>query len=386
MNLYDMKNNAIQSPAIEYAATPKMGTTLLRDIKTREDLSLAYTPGIADVCKLIVQDESALRTHTFVRNNLAVISDGTAVLGLGNIGPKASYPVMEGKAMLFKRFGGIDAIPIIVHAKDDEELITTIENIADSFGAINLEDFAAPRCFHIEEELKKRLSIPVMHDDQQGTAVVVLAAVTNALTLFPHQQKDTKIVISGVGAAGVAVARLLIASGYSNVVMVDSKGIIGKHRTDLTSEKVELLKVTNQHNEQGTLAHALKRAGVFIGVSKGNLLKAEDIQRMDKDAIVIAMANPIPEIMPDVAKQAGAAIVATGRSDFENQVNNALAFPGIFRAAIDMNTKITQKMLVCAAQAIVAYHQDHLSASSLLPSILDDGVHLAIANALKANF
>ncbi len=372
------------SPAIAFSAAPKMGIELLKDIRTKEDLSLAYTPGIAEVCKLVVANEGALHTHTFARNNLAVISDGSAVLGLGNIGHKAGYPVMEGKAMLFKRFGGIDALPIVVKTQNVDEFVSTVGNIADSFAAINLEDIAAPRCFEIETKLKEKLSIPIMHDDQWGTAVVVLAALHNALSLIPHQGKDTRIVINGVGAAGTAVGRLLLASGYTNLIFVDSKETLHKGRTDLVGEKIELLKRSNRDNIVGPLSRALAGAGAFIGVSRGNLVKQDDVRMMEENPIIIAMANPIPEIMPDEAKKAGAGIVASGRSDFANQVNNALAFPGIFRAAITLRTQITRDMLLTASQAIVAYHKPHLSRENLMPSILDEGIHTAITEAILA--
>lgn len=367
------------SPAIEYSAQPKMEIKLLTPMETREDLSKAYTPGIAEVCKLIQADENAIFTHTFRRNNLAVITDGSAVLGLGNIGPKAAYPVMEGKAMLFKKFGNIDAIPIVVNTQDSADFISTVLHIADSFAAINLEDIAAPRCFEIERTLKEQLDIPVMHDDQHGTAVVVLAAVLNALELLPHEGKNTRIVISGAGAAGIAIAKLLLHSGFTNILMTDSRGIISQHRTDLTPEKQEIVSLTNHQGETGSLGDALKGAGVFIGVSKPGVLTPEMIKTMAPEPVIIAMANPIPEIMPDEATAAGAGIVATGRSDFANQVNNALAFPGIFRAAIDKRAKITEAMKVAAADAIREYHANARSKDNLLPSILDPQVHTFIA-------
>lgn len=367
------------SPALEYSSQPKMGTQLLSAMDSREDLSKAYTPGIAEVCKLIQSDESAMFTHTFRRNNLAVISDGSAVLGLGNIGHKAGYPVMEGKSMLFKRFANIDAVPIIVKTQDAEEFIATVTQIADSFGAINLEDIAAPRCFEIEARLKESLDIPVMHDDQHGTAVVVLAAVKNALVLQPHQGLETKIVISGAGAAGVAITKLLIRSGFKNITMVDSKGIVSSDRSDLNNEKQMVLASIGREVAAGSLQDALAGAGIFIGVSKGGLLTPEHIAVMASQPIIIAMANPVPEIMPDVAMAAGVGVMATGRSDFKNQVNNALAFPGIFRAAIDHRAKITEEMKIAAADAILEYHRQELSIDNLLPSILDPAVHAFIA-------
>jgi malate dehydrogenase (oxaloacetate-decarboxylating) len=350
---------------------------------TRQDLTLAYTPGIAEVCKLIQQDPDAVNTHTFCRNNLAVISNGTAVLGLGNIGTKAGYPVMEGKAMLFKRFANIDAVPIMVHATDIEEFVTTVEQIADSFGAINLEDIAAPACFEIEERLKKSLSIPIMHDDQHGTAVVVLAALTNALQLVPSHTKSSRVVIVGSGSAGIAIAKLLMVGGFTNIVLVDSKGIISSDRSDLNDFKQTLASQTNPEKLSGSLADAVKGASIFIGVSKAGLLTPEMVTSMAPDSIVVAMANPVPEIMPDLAHQAGAALVATGRSDFANQVNNALAFPGIFRGAIDTRSPITEKMKLAAVQAIVEYHAKDLSREMLLPSIMDEAVHKAVADKVR---
>lgn len=367
------------SPAIEYSAQPKMEISLRSPMATREDLSLAYTPGIAEVVKLIEGDEAAMYTHTFRRNNLAVITDGSAVLGLGNVGHKAAYPVMEGKAMLFKKFANIDAIPIVVNTQDVAELVSAIVRIADSFAAINLEDIAAPHCFEIERQLVERLDIPVMHDDQHGTAVVVLAAVLNALELIPHQGKQTRIVISGSGAAGIATAKLLANSGFSNVLLLDSKGILSKQRTDLTPEKELIVELTNPEGVEGDLATAVTGAGVFIGVSRPGVMTPKLVKRMAADPIIIAMANPVPEIWPDEAKAAGAAIVCTGRSDFPNQVNNALAFPGIFRAAIDTKSKINQAMKVAASVAIREYHRPNLSKDDILPSILDPKVHTFIA-------
>lgn len=377
--MIDSNFSTASTPALDYSAQPKMGTQLLSPMASREDLSKAYTPGIAEVCKLIQADDKAMFTHTFRRNNLAVISDGSAVLGLGNIGHKASYPVMEGKSMLFKRFANIDAIPIIINTQDDDQFIDTVLHIADSFGAINLEDIAAPRCFGIEQRLKDKLKIPVMHDDQHGTAVVVLAAVLNALKLLPKQDRQTKIVVSGSGAAGIAIVRILLNAGFTNLVMVDSKGIIHQGRTDLSPEKQGLVGQTNSQQLQGSLSDALKEAGIFIGVSKAGLLTEDMIRLMQPQPIVIAMANPVPEILPEVAEKAGVGLMATGRSDFANQVNNALAFPGIFRAAIDHRAQITDAMKVAAAEAIMEYHQDQLSNDNLLPSILDPAVHTFIA-------
>lgn len=375
-----MKSTSITpSSAVVYASQPKMEIKLVNPIETRADLSNAYTPGIADVVKLIQADESAMFTHTFRRNNLAVITDGTAVLGLGNVGHKAAYPVMEGKSMLFKRFANIDAIPIVVNTQNTAEFVTAVARIADSFAAINLEDLAAPHCFEIERQLVERLNIPIMHDDQHGTAVVVLAAILNALELVPHRGKQTRVVISGAGAAGIATAKLLAHSGFANVLLVDSKGVLSKNRHDLTPEKELIVEITNPDGFDGSLADALAGAGVFIGVSRPGILQPEMVKAMAKDAVIIAMANPVPEIWPDEAKAAGAAIVCTGRSDYPNQVNNALAFPGIFRAAIDKRAKITETMKIAAAEAIREYHKTQVAMDNLLPSILDPKVHSFIA-------
>ncbi|MCD6225616.1 NADP-dependent malic enzyme [bacterium] len=367
---------------LAYSRQPKMAVELKVPLKSKEDLSLAYTPGIAAVAKLTAKNPAATFRYTFRRNNLAVISEGSAVLGLGNIGHFGAYPVMEGKAMLFKKFANIDAIPLVVKTQDPDEFIRVVENIADSFAAINLEDIAAPNCFYIEEKLKKKLSIPVMHDDQHGTATVVLAAVLNALTLFPKKGKKTRIVIVGAGAAGLAIAELLLHYGFKNLILVDSRGIISSKRPDLNFYKKRLSKITNPENICCSLPDALKGADIFIGVSRAGVLKPEWIGLMNSQPLVIAMANPVPEIMPEEAKKAGAALVATGRSDFPNQVNNALAFPGIFRAAIDYRKQINEKMLLAAAKAIVNYHRSRLSSSNLMPSILDPRVHQVIARAV----
>lgn len=367
------------TPALQYSAQPKLGTTLLSPMATKADLSQAYTPGIAEVCKLIQADPKARFTHTFCRNNLAVISNGTAVLGLGDIGADAGYPVMEGKAMLFKRFADIDAIPIVINAKGVDEFVETVVRIADSFGAINLEDIKAPECFEIERQLKEKLSIPVMHDDQHGTAVVVLAALFNALKLLHKAGKDSKLVIVGAGAAGLATTKLLIHSGFANLIMIDSKGVVSSDRPDLNSEKKWVAANSNPEKVSGTLDDALLGADIFIGVSKPGLLTPERVKLMAPQPIVIAMANPIPEIMPDVASQAGVGLMATGRSDFANQVNNALAFPGIFRAAINQRSPITEAMKIAAAEAIVKYHVKALKMDNLMPSILDEKVHAYIA-------
>jgi malate dehydrogenase (oxaloacetate-decarboxylating) len=373
-----------QSKALKYSAQDKLAIDIKAPLKSQQDLSLAYTPGIAEVAKLIQTDESAMFTYTFRRNNLAVISDGSAVLGLGNIGHKAGYPIMEGKAMLFKRFGGINAIPIVIKTQESDQFVHVVEQIADSFAAINLEDIGAPRCFEIEAKLKQSLDIPLMHDDQHGTAIVILAAVLNALKLQPKQGLATRFVISGAGAAGVAITRILLLHGFKNILVADSTGIIHRRRTHLGFVKQQLANSTNPGQFRGSLKQALTNADVFIGVSTGNLLTTADIKRMNPDSIVIAMANPDPEILPHEAKKGGAAIVATGRSDVPNQVNNALAFPGVFRGAIDARSQITENMKLAASQAIIDYHQRNLAVDALLPKVMDEKVHHFIANRVQA--
>ncbi len=364
---------------LEYSKVQKLSIKINTPLETREDFSLAYTPGIAEVCRVIKEDPEESYNYTSKRNFLAVISDGSAVLGLGNIGAEASYPVMEGKAMIFKKFANIDAIPIVVEAKDDNELIKTILNISKSFSAINLEDIAAPRCFRIEKAVKEALNIPVMHDDQHGTAIVVLAALFNALKLT-GKSKDVKIVINGAGAAGIAISSLLHKSGFSKLVVLDSKGTINSSREDLNEYKRALLDYVI--DVKGNLEEVIEGAEVFIGVSKPNLLTIEMVKKM-KEPIIFALSNPVPEIMPEVAYKGGAIVVGTGRSDFPNQINNALAFPGVFRAAMDMRCKITDELKIKAAEAIVEYHRNNLSKDKLLPSILDSSVHRYITEALK---
>ena len=351
---------------------------------TKDNLAVLYTPGVADVSRAIAKNKKLAREYTIKKNTVAVISDGSAVLGLGNIGPEAALPVMEGKALLFKELGGVDAIPIVLGTQDTEEIIKIVASLSPTFGGINLEDISAPRCFEIEERLKQKLDIPVMHDDQHGTAIVVLAGLLNALKVVNKKIVKIKIVISGTGAAGVAIAKLLIASGAKNIIMVDSQGIIFKERTGgLNDSKMEIARLTNPENLQGTIHQALHKADVFIGVSAPNLLKAEDIAQMNKDAIVFAMANPIPEIMPEEAKKGGARVVATGRSDFANQLNNVLVFPGLFRGALDNNVKaITQKHKIAAAHAIAELVKNPKS-GKIIPEALDKKVAKAVANVFK---
>lgn len=359
-------------------------TTQLRDGEelTREKLSAYYTPGVAAISKAIVDDPEKLKEYTWTNNLVAVISDGSSVLGLGNIGPKASMPVMEGKALLFKHFADIDSVPITLDVHSIDEIVTTIKAIAPSFGAINLEDIGAPQCFEIEERLKKELDIPVFHDDQHGTAIVVLAGLINAMKVTGRELKNAKIVVSGVGAAGTAIIKLLNKYAQPRIFAVDSKGIISKNRSDLSEHKKELLKYTNLSGIDGSLEDILQGADIFIGVSRAGLLSAEMVKTMDKGPIIFALANPTPEIMPDEAKAAGAAIVATGRSDMPNQVNNALAFPGIFRGALDNNVKqITDDHKLAAAQAI-ADLVDTPAADEIIPSVMDERLVPSVAKVI----
>jgi len=351
---------------------------------TKKNLATLYTPGVAEVSRAIAKNKRLAREYTIKKNTVAVISDGSAVLGLGNIGPEAALPVMEGKALLFKELAGVDAIPIVLATQDTEEIIQIVKALSPTFGGINLEDISAPRCFEIEERLKEELGIPVMHDDQHATAIVVLAGLLNALKVVDKKMSKIKIVISGTGAAGVAIAKLLLSAGAKNIVMVDSQGIIFKERTGgLNGSKMEIAHITNPENLQGTLQKALEKADVFIGVSGPNLLTAKDISRMETDAIVFAMANPVPEIMPDVAKRGGAKVVATGRSDFANQLNNVLVFPGIFRGVLDNNVRsITQKHKLAAAYAIAGLIKNPKS-GKIISEALDKKVAKAVAGVFK---
>jgi malate dehydrogenase (oxaloacetate-decarboxylating) len=352
-------------------------------IKNKEDLSIAYTPGVAEVSKIIAQDPEKVFDYTIKPHTVAIVSDGSAVLGLGNIGALAAIPVMEGKAALFKTFAGIDAFPICLNTQVPSEIINIVKNIAPVFGGINLEDIAAPRCFEIEENLQD-LGIPVMHDDQHGTAVVVLAGLINAAKVVGKKLSDLQIVVNGAGAAGNAISRLL-SEKVKNVIVVDSKGIISRVRRDIDPYKIKLLEITNKENISGDLRKALKNSDVFIGVSKANLLVSDDIKLMNKNPIVFAMANPIPEIMPDEAKRGGAAVVATGRSDMPNQVNNSLAFPGIFKGALEVRAKkITKEMKIAAAEAL-AEMVANPTAEKIIPGPFDKGVADAVSAAIKAN-
>ena len=359
-------------------------TTSLRDKEelNRDKLSAYYSPGVGAVSQAIAENPADLPKYTWTNNLVAVISDGSAILGLGNLGPKAAMPVMEGKALLFKHFADVDAVPIVLDVHEPEEIIATVKAIAQSFGAINLEDIAAPKCFEIEERLKAELDIPVFHDDQHGTAVVVLAGLINAAKLTGRNLADCKFVVIGAGAAGTAIIKLLNLYGAKNIVAVDSRGIVGKSRTDLNAEKTALLEYVDA-SQSGSIEDAITDADVFIGVSRAGLLTPELVQKMAKDPIVFALANPVPEIMPDVAKQAGVAIIGTGRSDFPNQVNNSLAFPGIFRGALDHGVKkITDQHKLAAAEAL-ANLVENPTVDKVVPTAFDEGVVEAIANVIR---
>ena len=351
---------------------------------TKKNLKVLYTPGVADVSMAIAKNEKLVKEYTIKKNTVAVVSDGSAVLGLGNIGPKAALPVMEGKALLFKELAGVDAFPIVLDTQDTEEIIKTVKYLAPAFGGINLEDISAPRCFEIEERLKKELNIPVMHDDQHGTAIVVLAGLINALKVVKKDITNIKIVISGAGAAGTAITKLLIKYGAKNILIVDSQGIIHKKRnTNLNESKKELAGITNPKNIFGTIQDALTNADLFIGVSAPNILFAKDIAKMNKRAIVFAMANPVPEIMPEEAKKGGAEVIATGRSDFANQLNNVLVFPGIFRGALDNNIKkITDRHKIAAAKVIANLIKTPKS-GKIIPNALDKRAVKAVADIFK---
>ena len=359
-------------------------TTSLRDKEelNRDKLSAYYSPGVGAVSQAIAENPADLPKYTWTNNLVAVISDGSAILGLGNLGPKAAMPVMEGKALLFKHFADVDAVPIVLDVHEPEEIIATVKAIAPSFGAINLEDIAAPKCFEIEERLKAELDVPVFHDDQHGTAVVVLAGLINAAKLTGRNLADCKFVVIGAGAAGTAIIKLLNLYGAKNIVAVDSRGIVGKSRTDLNAEKTALLEYVDT-SQSGSIEDAVTDADVFIGVSRAGLLTPELVQKMAKDPIVFALANPVPEIMPDVAKQAGVAIIGTGRSDFPNQVNNSLAFPGIFRGALDHGVKkITDQHKLAAAEAL-ANLVENPTVDKVVPTAFDEGVVEAVANVIK---
>ena len=365
----------------------KLETVSKTPVKTREDLAIAYTPGVAEPCKVIAQDKEAAYKYTMKANTVAVVSDGSAVLGLGNIGPYASMPVMEGKAVLFKEFGNVNAVPICLDTQDTEEIIKAVTYLAPGFGGINLEDISAPRCFEIEERLKEILDIPVFHDDQHGTAIVVLAGVINALKVVGKKKEDCRVVVNGAGSAGVAITKLLLTYGFPNIIMCDKVGIVSKDTEGLNWMQKKMTEVTNLNNETGSLADALKGADIFIGVSAPNIVTPKMVASMNRDSILFAMANPIPEIMPDVAKAAGARVVGTGRSDFPNQVNNVVAFPGIFKGALEGRaTQITEEMKLAAAEAIAGLvPADKLSDDNIMPEAFDPQVAEVVANAVKSH-
>ena len=365
----------------------KLETVSKTPVRTREDLALVYTPGVAEPCKVIAKDPAAAYTYTMKANTVAVVSDGSAVLGLGNIGPKAAMPVMEGKAVLFKEFGGVNAVPICLDTQDTEEIIKAVTWLAPAFGGINLEDISAPRCFEIEERLKETLDIPVFHDDQHGTAIVVLAGIINALKVVGKKKEDCRVVVNGAGSAGVAITRLLITYGFSNIIMCDKSGILCDGAEGLNWMQEKMVKRTNLAHETGSLADALKGADIFVGVSAPGIVTEEMVASMNSDAILFAMANPVPEIMPDLAKKAGARVVGTGRSDFPNQVNNVVAFPVIFRGALEGHAKqITDKMKLAAANAIAALVSDEeLNENNIMPEAFDPRVADVVADAVKKN-
>ncbi len=365
----------------------KLETVSKVSIKSREALSLAYTPGVAEPCKVIAQDKEAAYTYTIKANTIAVVSDGSAVLGLGNIGPYAAMPVMEGKAALFKEFAGVNAVPICLDTQDTEEIIKAVAWMVPGFGGINLEDISAPRCFEIEERLKEMLDIPVFHDDQHGTAIVVLAGVINALKVVGKKKEDCRVVINGAGSAGIAIARLLLSYGFPHVTLCDKSGILSKETPNLNWMQEKMVQVTNLEGRKGLLADAMEGADIFIGVSAPGIVTQEMVASMNPDAILFAMANPVPEIMPDLAKAAGAKVVGTGRSDFPNQVNNVVAFPGIFKGALEGRARqITEEMKLAAALAIASLvPDDALSEDNIMPEAFDPKVAEVVAEAVKAH-
>ena len=371
------------SIAAHKKARGKISVISKMPLKNRHDLSIAYTPGVAGPALAIAKNKKLAYDLTATKNGVAIISDGSAVLGLGNIGPEAALPIMEGKAVLFKHFAGLDGFPIVLGTQDTEEIIAAVKSVAPTFGAINLEDISAPRCFEIEEKLKKELDIPVMHDDQHGTAVVVLAGLINALKVVRKKKENVKVVINGCGAAGVAITKLLHLYGFKNIILCDSQGVVSKKRIDLTKIKKNILKITNKKNLSGHLADALLEADIFVGVSKANTLNASDVKSMNKGAIIFALANPTPEIMPDLARTAGARVVASGRSDFPNQINNVLAYPGIFKGVLEARAKqITDKMKIAAALALAGVIKNP-TANKIIPDPFDKRVVKAVSEAVK---
>ena len=363
----------------------KLNTTPKCTVKSREDLAIAYTPGVAEPCKAIAKDKEAAYQYTIKANTVAVVSDGSAVLGLGNIGPEAAMPVMEGKAVLFKEFGNVNAFPICLDTQDTEEIIQTVINIAPAFGGINLEDISAPRCFEIEERLKEALNIPVFHDDQHGTAIVVLAGIINALKVVKKTKEECKVIVNGAGSAGIAISKLLLRYGFKHLTLCDKSGILSKNTPDLNWMQKKMMDATNLEGKEGTLADAFVGADIFVGVSAPNIVTSEMVASMNRDGILFAMANPVPEIMPDVAKAAGAKVVGTGRSDFPNQVNNVVAFPGIFKGALEGRaTAITEDMKLATALAIASLVPDNeLNEDNIMPEAFDPRVADVVSAAVK---
>ena len=363
----------------------KLETAAKAHVNSREDLAIAYTPGVAEPCKVIAKDPEAAYKYTIKSNTVAVVSDGSAVLGLGNIGALAAMPVMEGKAVLFKEFGGDNAVPICLDTQDTEEIIKTVVNIAPAFGGINLEDISAPRCFEIEERLKELLDIPVFHDDQHGTAIVVLAGIINALKVTGKKKEDCRVVVNGAGSAGVAITKLLLTYGFEHITMCDINGIISSASPNLNWMQKKMTEVTNLENKTGSLTDAMRGADIFVGVSAPGIVTKEMVASMNSDAILFAMANPVPEIMPDLAKEAGARVVGTGRSDFPNQVNNVVAFPGIFKGALEGRaTQITEEMKLATANAIASLVSDEeLNENNILPEAFDSRVADVVSKAVK---
>lgn len=382
-----METNAEKALRLHKEWKGKISTEPKCEVKTREDLALAYTPGVAEPCKVIHEDVKEAYTYTLKQNTIAVVSDGSAVLGLGNIGPEAAMPVMEGKCALFKAFGGVNAFPICLNTQDTDEIVETVKRLEPTFGGINLEDISAPRCFEIERRLKETMNIPVFHDDQHGTAIIVLAGTINALKLTGKKKEDCRVVVNGSGAAGIAIAKLMLLYGFRHLILCDSKGIVSKDRTGLNWIKKEMLEVTNEDNKSGTLADALVGADIFIGVSAPGIVTEEMVRSMNKDAVIFAMANPVPEIMPDLAKKAGARVIGTGRSDFPNQVNNVLVFPGIFKGALEGKARqITDDMKLTAAKALASLVSDEeLSEDFILPEAFDPRVADVVSGAVREN-
>ena len=383
----EIMTNAEKAIELHKEWNGKINTTPKCHVNSREDLAIAYTPGVAEPCKIIAKDKEEAYNYTIKSNTVAVVSDGSAVLGLGNIGPEAAMPVMEGKAVLFKEFGDVNAFPICLDTQDTEEIIKTVINIAPAFGGINLEDISAPRCFEIEERLKEALDIPVFHDDQHGTAIVVLAGIINGLKVVGKKKEDCHVVVNGAGSAGVAITKLLLRYGFKDVVMCDISGILGKNSPNLNWMQKQMVEVTNLEGKEGTLADALKGADIFVGVSAPGIVTPGMVASMNHDSILFAMANPVPEIMPDVAKKAGARVVGTGRSDFPNQVNNVVAFPGIFKGALEGRaTQITEEMKLAAALAIAGLVDDKdLNDENIMPEAFDPRVAKVVSEAVKAH-